>query len=127
MKKTSIANTILWIARIWAAISLIFVLFMIGAHVFGEQESLERALRIDEILKVIFGIGILVGLAMSYKWEGIGGMTTLLCLNAMHVVGKDLSVSMIDLLATPALLFIAYWYLNRKSKKPVVEEGKWKF
>ena len=117
-----IATVVLWIARIWGLISLFFVLFMVGAHIIGSftgEESNGGFSSTSELLSFIaFPVSIIIGLALAYKWEGLGGFITIAGMIIFHIIRPDLIFDpMISLLAAPGLIYILYWWMNRRLLK----------
>ena len=119
--KKQIARVVLLLARFWGSISLAFLLFMVGAHLIGalsgSGESGAGFQSTNEMLSFIFfPVSIMVGLALAWKWEGLGGIIAIVGIICFHVLRPDLIFNpMIDGLAFPGLLFILYWVLARKS------------
>jgi len=57
-------------------------------------------------------------LVIAWKWEGLGGFITMVCLIAFHVIGLNLIFyAWIDGLAAPGLLFLISWVLSIRQKK----------
>jgi len=111
-----IALIIRWIARIWGTLSLLFLLLMIGAHIFGNQEPEGAGFRSSsELLSFIFfPVCTVIGLLLAWRWDGLGGVITVGAIIGFHIIRPDLLFNlMIDGLAAPGLLFLAYWLLMR--------------
>jgi hypothetical protein len=120
--KKQIARILLLIARIWGALSLAFLLFMVGAHLigalFGSGESGNGFQSTTEMLSFIFfPVSIMIGLALTWKWEGLGGIVTIVGIICFHILRPDLIFDpMIDGLAFPGFLFVLYWAMVRNSR-----------
>ena len=53
------------------------MLFFVLAHLFGEDESGEGFRTAKEVITFLcFPIGTILGLALAWKWELLGGMIT---------------------------------------------------
>ena len=119
--KTQIARMVLFIARFLGSISLAFLLFMVGAHLigsfFGSGENGSGFQSTTEVFSFIFfPVSIMIGLALALKWEGLGGLITIVGIICFHALRPDLIFDpMIDGLAFPGFLFIIYWVLARNS------------
>ena len=119
--KTQIARMVLFIARFWGSISLAFLIFMVGAHLIGAFSGLGENgggfQSTSEVFSFIFfPVSIMIGLALALKWEGLGGLITIVGIIFFHVLRPDLIFDpMIDGLAFPGFLFMIYWVLARKS------------
>ncbi|MDX1702481.1 MAG: hypothetical protein R3250_17765 [Melioribacteraceae bacterium] len=114
-----INQTILWIARIWGGLSLAFLVFMVGANlieaIFGSSEGGGFNSTAEYLSFLCFPIGIMVGLALALKWEGLGGIITVLAMVGFHIIHPDLIGDlMMDGLMAPGVLFLIYWFLKRK-------------
>ena len=62
--------------------------------------------------------GVVVGLILAWKWEGLGGIITLISVIGFHLFiylqyGNPVSRIFPFLPAIPALLFIIYWYFTK--------------
>ena len=115
------SKTLLWIARIWSAISLVFLIFMVGAHLVealtNDNDGSGWNSTSEMISFYMFPILGTVGLAISWKWEGVGGIITILAMIVFHIIRPDLLFDlMIDGLMFPGILFLAYWFINRSSE-----------
>ena len=119
--KKQIARIVLFIARFWGSISLAFLLFMVGAHLIGaftgSEENGSGFQSTSEVFSfMFFPVSIMIGLALSLKWEGLGGLITIAGIICFHVLRPDLIFDpMIDGLAFPGFLFMIYWVLVRNS------------
>ena len=113
--KNLITQSILWTARLSGSTVLVFVLYMIGAHIFGTQPpASNESLSTTELLSVIFGITMLIGLAIALFREGLGGLVATSGILGFFIVRSDLITDpgMIGLFVIPCLLYLLFWYLN---------------
>lgn len=118
----SIAIVIRWIARIWGGISLLFLLFMVGAHIIGALSGTSEGsgfVSTQEFISfLLFPISIMIGLGLAMRWEGLGGIITILGIAGFHTIRPDLILDpMIDGLAVPGLFFIIYWLIDKNLRK----------
>lgn len=94
---------------------------MVGAHLigalFGSEERGSGFQSTTEVFGFIFfPVSIMIGLALAWKWEGLGGIITTIGIISFHILRPDLIFDpMIDGLAFPGLLFILYWILVRNA------------
>ncbi|MEJ2585056.1 MAG: hypothetical protein P8Z38_08430 [Robiginitalea sp.] len=112
------ANILRRIARIWGTISLLFLLFMLGTHILGSFSGSPEAdgfgSTADFISFLFFPVSTIIGLALSWKWEGLGGAVTVVGMIAFHIIRPDLILDpMIDGLAAPGVLFLICWGISR--------------
>lgn len=109
---------LLIIARFWGSLSLLFLLFMVGAHLIeaisggADGNGFQSA---TEVLSFIcFPVSVMIGLGLAWKWEGLGGIITVAGIICFHITRPDLIFDpMIDGLAFPGFLFLLYWFLVR--------------
>ena len=108
-----------WAARIWGLIGIVFLGFMVGAHLiealFISKEPISKGFNstTDLISFLCFPISTLVGLVIAFKWMRFGGLITTIGIIAFHFIRPDLILDpMIDGLAFPGLLFLIYSFLK---------------
>lgn len=116
------ASIVLWIGRIWGSISLLFLFFMVGTHVIealSDAEGIKGFNSTSEMISFLFfPVSIMIGLSLAWKWEGLGGLITIIGIICFHVMRPDLILDpMIDGLAVPGLLFIVYWLMSENLKR----------
>ena len=120
--KKQFASIIFWIARIWASLSLLFLLFMVGAHIIGALSGAENGNGFNSTSEMLsflfFPVSTIIGLGIAWKWEGLGGLITIIGIICFHVIRPDLILDlMIDGLAAPGFLFVIYWLMSRHLNK----------
>ena len=113
---------LLIISRIWGSLSLLFLLFMVGAHLIGaisgsgaDGNGFQST---TEVLSFIcFPVSVMIGLGLAWKWEGLGGIITVVGIICFHITRPDLIFDpMIDGIAFPGFLFLLYWFLVRNNR-----------
>ena len=118
------ASIVLWTARIWGSISLLFLFFMVGAHLIeaiagsGDTNGFNAT---SEMLSFLFfPVSTMTGLSLAWKWEGLGGLMTIIGIMCFHIMRPDLIFDlMIDGLAAPGLLFMMYWLMSKGLDKSI--------
>jgi len=120
--KKRVATIIRWIARIWGGLCLFFLIFMVGAHVIGAISGTSDGAGFSSTQELIsflfFPISIMIGLGLAWKWDGLGGLITILGIVGFHIVRPDLIFDpMIDGLAAPGIFFIIYWFMTKDQRK----------
>ncbi|MEP0134491.1 MAG: hypothetical protein ABJJ25_13310 [Eudoraea sp.] len=120
MKNQRLTTIILWTARILGSVIIAFVLFFLVAHVFGNNESGEGFRDSKEIITfLLFPISTVIGLAIAWKWEGLGGIITTVGMIGLFSLRPDLLNSFyITIPIIPGLLFIAYWLITKNNETP---------
>ena len=114
-----IALLLQWTARITGLVSISFLLFMIGGHLFGPEPSAAPT-HGEMVTLFFFPASVVAGLIIALKWEGLGGFITVVGIAGFHIStyvqhGSADFVFLIDVLALPGVLFILYWILNRRA------------
>ncbi len=115
-----IIQTVHWVARVSALVSVSFLLFMIGGHLFGSEPSVAPT-HAEMVMLFFFPSSVVVGLVIALKWDGLGGFITLLGITGFHICafiqnGDPDFVPLIDALAAPGLLFVIHWFLVRSRR-----------
>jgi len=115
VKSNSMILAIRWIARIWSVVSLgLLLLFFIGEGFEAVQITLQ-----EWVLLLFFPLGIVLGMAIAWRWEGLGGGITLGSLFAFYIASYLLSGRLpggpyFALFAAPGLLFLICWLRERR-------------
>lgn len=121
-KNTSnVPSRIRGVARIWsilyfAALVLIIIIELRSPH--GGEGWRPR----DIVLAVFIPVGVFLGMALAWRWEGLGGgISTLSALGfylAMFILDGDLPQPrvffMLIPLVIPGILFLTSWALHRR-------------
>jgi hypothetical protein len=98
-------NVFRWIARILAAFMiLITIVFFLGEEVFDKSPGPGDPI---PVIMIIFSILMLGGLGFAFKWELIGGITSLIGFAGI-IIGNPHSgtMPMFYIYALPAVLFV---------------------
>lgn len=115
-----IRKSILWMARIWGGLIFTFVMVFLIAHIFEKDPSGDGLSGITDIKEIItficFPLLTIIGLALAYKWEGLGGLISSLALLTAMAINKIADPKFFFLILPPGILYLVYWYLNRKQK-----------
>ncbi|MCK5103502.1 MAG: hypothetical protein KAQ79_02560 [Cyclobacteriaceae bacterium] len=127
-----IATIIRLIARIWGSLILLFLLFFVGGHVFvalfGPEGSSDGGFNsTGEMLTFyfFFPVGTMIGLAIAWKWEGLGGLITVGAIIGLFIMRPDLILHPFFIgMGIIGLLFIVYWVLTRGRQLETAEIGK---
>jgi len=114
--QNKITTVILWVARISGSLILAFILFFLLAHIFGEDESGNGFQNTKEvILFLFFPISTLIGLSLALKWEGLGGIITIVGMIGLFVVRPYLINGIFMAIPiVPGILYTIYWLMTKK-------------
>jgi hypothetical protein len=109
-----ITRIILWFARIWGALVLAFVLvFLFGDLLKGSGGGS------PSISFILMPIGLVVGLGLAFKWEGLGGLIATLSMIGAFVLRPDLIGNRFLIAFTvPGLLYLIYWVMANRRPSP---------
>ncbi len=104
-----------WTARISGSLILAFILFMLAANVFGQDQSGGGLNTTRDIITFIcFPISTVIGLSLALKWEGTGGLITIFGMIGLILLRPDLLTAILVLVPiVPGFLYALYWAYNR--------------
>lgn len=126
MKTTSTdaMETLRLIARILSALFVGFALIMfIGETLESAQRVTYEPMTFNTILQLaLFGIGLL-GLALAWKWELIGGIISLIAFITIFIVNPDALLWPMLIFPGNAILFIFVAYRSKQSKQKTLKES----
>jgi hypothetical protein len=112
-----------WFARGINACILAFVSFFVLAELFGTHTAEPGPLSTsDKITLVFFPTGLLLGLMLAWKWEGIGGLTIIISMVGLTTIRPDLIINGINgglIIAGVVILgavFLLVWYFDKTNK-----------
>lgn len=115
MKTKKNLKILRWTARI---VSLPLIVF-IGIQIFFPENGYKEFFTgKDGLLPLFYPIAYFIGLIVSWKWDLIGGIISVIGLIVTLFFRIDL-IFMVIVLSFPADLFILYWYLAREEKETV--------
>ena len=100
-----------WIARIWAALMVAFVLFMFISHIVEDGLGPEFNLTLRESLMMGSFVISVLGLALGWKWERLGGILSIVGMAAFYIFDYAFSGSFPQgptflIIAFPGVLFL---------------------
>jgi hypothetical protein len=113
-------KTIRWIARIWSILVFTIALLRILTP---DPYATEPVPALDWFLLSLLGASIL-GLLIAWRWELIGGIVTIATMLLREIIWiilrGDWMISFLIFwlfIVPPAILFLAAWGLERKTRK----------
>ena len=103
-----------WIARILS----LLVLGLVLMFAFGEKLDLARFTPRELMLSLFFPLGLCLGLALAWRWEGWGGALAVASMIAFYLADRLMSGSFprgvfFPSLAVPGSLFLLCWWWAR--------------
>ena len=109
-----------WIARIWAALMVAFMLFMFIAHIVEDGIGPLTDLYIRDYLMIPSMVISLIGLALGWKWERLGGIMALGGMVAFYLFDFAFSGDFPQgptflIIAFPGVLFLILAYTANKT------------
>lgn len=109
---------ILLTARITGTLLLAFLLFMLIGHLVGDANGLE-GMRFNggkEIMSfILFPVCSIIGLALAYKREWLGGLIAVSSMALLFVMRPDLLTSSFVLMMLPGALYVIHGLMARKA------------
>lgn len=108
-------KVVLWLAR---ALS-VFSTLLLSLFLFGEPFPLAKVTTVQWLGMLFFPLGVVVGFAVAWWKEGVGGLITTTSLFAFYVVfvfvmNENLKQGLwFFVFASPAFLFLLYSAMNR--------------
>lgn len=111
-----------WVARVLSVMILLFYGFFIVGHLFGDEGQPSRPLVFTDYLGLTALMVSLSGLAISWKWELVGGFISLSAALVLGLIDIHILSFPTTMIPITAAIFVISWFLgnhgaNRKSKK----------
>ena len=109
-----------WIARIWAALMVAFMLFMFITHIVDDGIGPLFDLSFRDTLMMVAMIGSVIGLGLAWKWERLGGWMTVGGMLAFYLFDYFFSGDfprgpVFLIIAFPGILFLILAYAGKKT------------
>lgn len=104
MRRTKIADIVIWVARIWGTIILIITLIALFQGIYGEKQLFK------DWKSIALYIGLLFGLSTALKWELVGGV--------IATLGILISGFFHPLVMPPGILYIIHWFMSKTGETP---------
>jgi len=107
-----------WSARVLSILAVGVVLLF----AFGEGLNLSNFTARELVLFVFFPLGVCLGMAVAWRWEGLGGGITVASLVSFYLVHHLMSSRFprgfaFVVLAAPGFLFLMWWLFSRLATK----------
>jgi hypothetical protein len=121
------------IARIWSAPIIVYALMMLTGYAWNwatigkaDPYAVEGYPLVEALPPILMFLSVL-GLAIAWRWEKLGGaialvfqLTTLLVLLIQRPITQDFSRSaipylMLVVIAIPGILFLVFWWRTRRN------------
>lgn len=110
-------------ARILSVLILLFWGFFIIAHIFGDEGFAPVPLKASDYVGLITMAAWLLGLAVAWKKEFIGGLITLIAFAIAAVNDSNVLSFPILLVPITAVLFLAGWWMRRVRLGRIAGQG----
>lgn len=108
-----LGKSIRWLGRGFSILIILFWGFFFVMHLFGGEEPNSRPLNERDYIQLFLSAVWFIGLALSWKWELIGGVvviTSFIVFGFVNLVAFKLPFPIIP---ATAFLFILSWWFNR--------------
>jgi hypothetical protein len=108
-----------WSARVLGTLAMGVVLLF----AFGEGLNLSHFTARELVLFLFFPLGVCLGLALAWRWEGLGGGIAVASIAAFYLVHRLTSSGFprgfaFAAFAAPGFLFLLCWLWTRLTAKP---------
>jgi len=108
-----------WVARVLS----ILVVGVILLFAVGEGLHLSRFTARELVLFLFFPFGVCLGMALAWRWEGLGGAITVASIAAFYLADRLMSARFpggyaFVAMAAPGFLFLLCWLWTRSTAKP---------
>jgi len=115
----AIMKTVLWSARILGVLILLITLYFFFGHIFSTHESSRGFQSASEIISFLFfPIITIIGLIIALKWEGLGGLMTIIGIIGFIVLNPVMIINpYIFIPIVPAVLYSIYWLMSKRETK----------
>ena len=121
-----VTKWIRWIARIWGTIIIAFALLMFIGNIWNwmktgkaDPNTVDNYPFIENLIPITLGLSIL-GLGIAWRWEGLGGVITIvfqLVTLAVHhwlLSPRLYPYPLTITIAIPGILFLICWWRTRR-------------
>ena len=100
----------------------LLVLGVVLCFAFGEGLNLSRFTARELVLFLFFPTGVCLGMALAWRWEGVGGAITVASLAAFYLADRLMSSRFprgfaFLAMAAPGFLFLLCWLWTRLGTK----------
>ena len=115
------------IARVWSVVVIVLALFTLAGYAWNwmtigkaDPYATENYPSIENLIPITLGLSVL-GLAIAWRWEGLGGVITIvshLATLAVHhwlLSPRPYPYPVTIAIAVPGILFLICWWRSRKS------------
>jgi hypothetical protein len=116
MKTVSSATAARWCARLLSGLLLLFWGFFLAAHLLGDEGRPSRPMTAADCAIVASLVAALAGLAVSWRWELAGAVTTLLAIVVCAALNWKVLVFPGTLIPVAALLFLTAWWISHRRR-----------
>jgi hypothetical protein len=114
MQAAMSATVVRWSARLLSGLILLFWGFFLAAHLLGDEGRPSRPLTAADYAIVTSILVALSGLAVAWRWELAGAVTTLLAIAVCAALNWKVLVFPGTLIPVTALLFLSAWWIGRR-------------
>ncbi len=119
---TTTLTLLRWTARITGTLLLLFLIYMFVGHLVGDANGpngMDFRSGSEFFTFLLFPVCSIIGLAMAYKYELIGGGLSVVSLLMLIVIRPDLMQMPFASLITPGALYVLYAVMARKTLQQV--------
>lgn len=114
------ARALTWTARITGTLLLAFLLFMLVGHLTGDANGpggMTFTTTRDVLAFALFPVCMILGLALAYTWELLGGAVVLGSMSVLFLVRPDLFNFPLLALLVPGFLYFLSGWMRMRSRR----------
>ena len=107
-----------WAARITGSLLLAFLLFMLVGHLVGDANGptgMQFSTNKEFIAFLFFPVTTIIGLALAYTREGLGGLLAMGSLIVLFILRTDLVQGRFLVMLIPGLLYLVHGWMAQRS------------
>jgi hypothetical protein len=108
-----IVKIIRWIARVLSALVILIMLTFFVGDVLVPPSSASVPLSTADIAQLVLAATELIGLALAWKWEVVGGSITLVAFIIKAIINPRTVFFPLLMIPITAILFLLCWGLGR--------------
>lgn len=117
MQPTTFQRVLRWTALITGSVLLAFLVWMLIGHLTGNANGPNGMTFHSEkevLAFVLFPLCTIIGLALAYKWELLGGLIAVGSIGMLLTLRSDLAQGYFLALSAPGLLYCFSGWMSRK-------------
>ena len=113
LRSRLVVKTIRWVARVLSALLILVMLIFFVGEGLGPPSSASVPLSTADIVQLVLATIELIGLALAWRWEALGGSMTLIAFIIQGIINPRTFLFPLLMIPLTAILFLSCWRLGR--------------